>query len=115
MRIVLSTFGTFGDVNPLIALALELKRRGHRPALAVPEMFRAKIEPLGLDFFSVRPNQDQTDKRLVALIAAFDRLLFLVRGKFERSAKVLAVRLGARAAFSGARANKIALEFRQAA
>jgi rhamnosyltransferase subunit B len=68
MRIVLSTFGTFGDVNPLIALALELKRRGHRPALAVPEMFRSKIEPLGLDFFSVRPNQDQTDKRLVALI-----------------------------------------------
>jgi rhamnosyltransferase subunit B len=68
VRIVLSTFGTFGDVNPLIALALELKRRGHRPALAVPEMFRAKIEPLGIDFFSVRPNQDQTDKRLVALI-----------------------------------------------
>ena len=68
MRIVLSTFGTFGDVNPLIALALELKRRGHRPALAVPEMFRPKIKPLGLDFFSVRPNQDQTDKRLVALI-----------------------------------------------
>ena len=68
MRIVLSTFGTFGDVNPLIALALELKRRGHRPALAVPEMFRVKIEPLGIDFFPVRPNQDQTDKRLVALI-----------------------------------------------
>lgn len=68
MRIVLSTFGTFGDVNPLIALALELKRRGHRPALAVPEMFRAKIAPLGLDFFAVRPDQDQTDKRLVALI-----------------------------------------------
>lgn len=68
MRIVLSTFGTFGDVNPLIALALELKRRGHRPALAVPEMFRNKIEPLGISFFSVRPNQDQTDKRLVALI-----------------------------------------------
>jgi rhamnosyltransferase subunit B len=68
VRIVLSTFGTFGDVNPLIALALELKKRGHRPALAVPEMFRVKIEPLGIDFFSVRPNQDQSDKRLVALI-----------------------------------------------
>jgi len=68
MRIVLSTFGTFGDVNPLIALALELKRRGHRPAMAVPEMFRAKIEPLRIDFFPVRPDQDQTDKRLVALI-----------------------------------------------
>jgi rhamnosyltransferase subunit B len=68
VRIVLSTFGTFGDVNPLIAIALELKNRGHRPALAVPEMFRPKIEPLGIDFFPVRPNQDQTDKRLVSLI-----------------------------------------------
>lgn len=68
MRIVLSTFGTFGDVNPLIALALELKRRGHVPVLAVPEMFRAKIEPLGIGFFPVRPDQDQGDKELVALI-----------------------------------------------
>lgn len=68
MRIVLSTFGTFGDVNPLIALALELRRRGHRPVLAVPEMFRAKIEPLGIGFFPVRPDQDQTDKELVAMI-----------------------------------------------
>src|ERR1700759_4575183 len=31
-------------------------------------MFRVKIEPMGLDFFPVRPDQDQTDKRLVALI-----------------------------------------------
>lgn len=71
MRVILSTFGTFGDVNPLIALALELKRRGHRPVLAVPEMFRPKIEPLGLGFFSVRPNQDPNDKELVAKI--YDR------------------------------------------
>ncbi len=68
MRIVFSTFGTFGDVNPIIALALELKRRGHRPVLAVPEMFRSKIEPLGIGFFAVRPDQDQTDKELVAKI-----------------------------------------------
>lgn len=68
MRIVLSTFGTYGDVNPLIALALELKRRGHRPVLAIPEMFRVKVEPLGIGFFAVRPDQDQSDKRLVAMI-----------------------------------------------
>ena len=71
MRIVFSTFGTFGDVNPLIALALELKRRGHGPVLAVPEMFRPKIEPLGIGFFPVRPDQPETDKELVAKI--YDR------------------------------------------
>src|SRR5579875_1271597 len=68
MRIVLSTFGTFGDVNPLIGLSLELKRRGHTPVLAVPEMFREKIEPLGIEFARVRPDQDPKDKRLVAMI-----------------------------------------------
>lgn len=68
MRIVFSTFGTFGDVNPLIALALELKRRGHRPVLAVPEMFRTKVEPLGIGFARVRPDQDPQDTRLIAMI-----------------------------------------------
>jgi rhamnosyltransferase subunit B len=68
MRIVFTTFGTFGDVNPLIALALEMRRRGHQPVLAVPEMFRPKIEPLGIDFHRVRPDQDPHDSRLVAMI-----------------------------------------------
>jgi UDP:flavonoid glycosyltransferase YjiC (YdhE family) len=68
MRIVFSTYGTFGDVNPLIALSLELKRRGHIPVLAIPEMFRAKVEPLGIGFAPVRPEQDPNDTRLIAMI-----------------------------------------------
>ncbi|HEX4036911.1 MAG TPA: glycosyltransferase [Acidobacteriaceae bacterium] len=68
MRIVFSTYGTFGDVNPLIALSLELKRRGHHPVLAVPEMFREKIAPLGIGFARVRPDQDPKDTRLIAMI-----------------------------------------------
>ncbi|MGC2638123.1 MAG: glycosyltransferase [Acidobacteriaceae bacterium] len=68
MRIVFSTYGTFGDVNPLVALCLELRRRGHRPVLAIPEMFRAKVEPLGIEFAPVRPEQDPNDTRLIAMI-----------------------------------------------
>ena len=68
MRIVFSTYGTFGDVNPLIALSLELKRRGHIPVLAIPEMFRAKVEPLGIGFAPVLPEQDPNDTRLIAMI-----------------------------------------------
>ncbi len=68
MRIVFSTYGTFGDVNPLVALCLELKRRGHQPVLAIPEMFRPKVEPLGIGFTRVRPDQDPTDTRLIAMI-----------------------------------------------
>lgn len=43
-------------------------RRGHRPVLAVPEMFRPKIEPLGIGFAPVRPEQDPTNTRLIAMI-----------------------------------------------
>jgi rhamnosyltransferase subunit B len=68
MRIIFSTFGTFGDINPLVALSLELKRRGHTPVLAVPSMFRSKIEPLGIEFAAVRPDQDPNDKRMVEMI-----------------------------------------------
>src|SRR6201996_7615722 len=68
MRIVFSTYGTFGDVNPLVALCLELKRRGDRPVLAIPEMFRPKVEPLGIEFAPVRPEQDPNDTRMIAMI-----------------------------------------------
>ena len=60
VRIVLSNIGTFGDINPLIALALELKRRGHVPVMALPNVYRPKIEPLGLAFQAVRPDIDPT-------------------------------------------------------
>ena len=67
MRIVLSNIGTYGDTNPLIALALELKRRGHTPVMAVPEVYRAKIAPLGLEFHAVRPNIDPTNNVLAII------------------------------------------------
>lgn len=67
-RIVLTTFGTLGDVHPLIALSLELIQRGHRPVLAVAEMFRRKIEPLGIEFRPIRPNLNPEDSELVALL-----------------------------------------------
>jgi rhamnosyltransferase subunit B len=66
MRIVLTTFGTLGDVHPLIAVALEMRRRGHVPVLAVPEIFRPKIEPLGLEFAKVGPTLNPDDPQQVA-------------------------------------------------
>ena len=68
MRIVLSNIGTFGDINPLIALALELKRRGHVPVLALPAVYEAKILPLGLEFHAIRPDIDPTNTILVEMV-----------------------------------------------
>jgi UDP:flavonoid glycosyltransferase YjiC (YdhE family) len=68
LRIVLSNIGTFGDINPLIAIALELKRRGHVPVMAVPAVFEPKIVPLGLEFHAVRPDIDPKNTILAEMI-----------------------------------------------
>jgi len=68
LRIVLSNIGTFGDINPLIALSLELKRRGHTPVLALPNVYRPKIEPLGLAFHTLRPDIDPKNSKLVEMV-----------------------------------------------
>ena len=54
-RIVLSTFGSFGDVHPYVAIALELNARGHHPVIATSEVYREKMDAAGLDFRPVRP------------------------------------------------------------
>ena len=54
-RIVLATFGSLGDLHPALALALELKRRGHQAEIATSEIYRAKVSALGLGFHAIRP------------------------------------------------------------
>lgn len=58
-RIVLSTWGSFGDVHPYMAVALELRARGHRPVIATMEVYREKVEAAGLELAPVRPNIPQ--------------------------------------------------------
>ncbi|MBA3240905.1 MAG: glycosyltransferase family 1 protein [Acidobacteria bacterium] len=64
-RIVISTFGSFGDVHPYIAVALELKRRGHRPVIATSEIYREKTDAVGLELHPIPPelpSYDQPDE-----------------------------------------------------
>ncbi|MGA2206665.1 MAG: glycosyltransferase [Terracidiphilus sp.] len=68
MRIVLSNIGTYGDTNPLIAIALEMRRRGHTPVMALPEVYRSRIAPLGLEFHALRPDIDPENTKLVEMI-----------------------------------------------
>ena len=56
MRIVLNTFGSFGDIHPYMAIAMELQHRGHTPLIAAMEGYREKILGAGLEFAPVRPD-----------------------------------------------------------
>jgi UDP:flavonoid glycosyltransferase YjiC (YdhE family) len=68
VRIVLSNIGTYGDIHPLIAIALELKRRGHTPVMALPALYRPKIEPLGIEFHPIRPDIDPSNTIMIEMI-----------------------------------------------
>jgi rhamnosyltransferase subunit B len=68
LRIVLSNIGTFGDINPLVAIALELKQRGHTPVMAVPAVYAPKIVPLDIEFHALRPDIDPTNTMLVQMV-----------------------------------------------
>lgn len=79
-RIVITTFGSYGDVYPYVGLALGLKARGHTPVLAMPAYYRATVEREGLDFHPVRPDVDPTDRALIRRIMDAARgTEFLVR------------------------------------
>ena len=54
-RVVFTTWGSFGDIHPFMALALEMQARGHRPAIATLELYREKIEGAGIDFYPIGP------------------------------------------------------------
>lgn len=56
MRIILNTFGSFGDIHPYMGIALELQRRGHMPVIATMPGYREKMEGAGLPFAPVRPD-----------------------------------------------------------
>jgi len=73
LRIVLSNIGTLGDINPVIAIALELKRRGHVPVMAVPAVYAPSIVPLGLEFHAVRPDIDPANTLMAEMIYDVER------------------------------------------
>ena len=94
-RIVLSTFGSFGDIHPYMAIATELQRRGHHPVIATSELYREKMQAAGFDFIPVRPHipppQDQDPKTIEKVMdprrgsgfLLHDLLFPFVRGSYE--------------------------------
>src|SRR5262245_18219023 len=58
-RIVLTTFGSLGDLHPYIAVALGLQQRGHEAIIATSAYYRQKIEALSIGFRAVRPDHSE--------------------------------------------------------
>jgi UDP:flavonoid glycosyltransferase YjiC (YdhE family) len=55
-RILINTFGSYGDLHPYFAIALELKQRSHVVTIATCPLYRDKVITEGLEFLPVRPD-----------------------------------------------------------
>ncbi len=64
-RIVITSFGSFGDIYPYLGLARRLTQRGHELVFATSASYRSLIEGEGVAFCPVRPDIDLEDRALL--------------------------------------------------
>lgn len=67
-RVVLTCWGSYGDLFPYLAIALRLKAMGHRPLVVTIAFHREMVERHGLEFHPMRPDVDPSDTDLIARI-----------------------------------------------
>lgn len=67
-KIVLSTFGSLGDIHPKIALGLELRKRGHEVIFNVPGAYQEKFDALGFPIVPLGPEMNPEDRELIRKI-----------------------------------------------
>jgi UDP:flavonoid glycosyltransferase YjiC (YdhE family) len=65
VRILFATFGSLGDLHPVMALGLELQRRGHRVAIVTSEYHRVRVTQAGLGFQPAVPDLRPDDQALI--------------------------------------------------
>jgi rhamnosyltransferase subunit B len=98
VRVLLTTFGSYGDLYPYIALGGELRRRAHEVTLATSALYRDKVESAGLRFHAIRPDVSVDDRDLLAYVMDARRgserivryLASVVRDSYEDVAPVAA-------------------------
>ena len=61
-KIVISTYGSLGDLYPYLAIGQKLSGRGHQVTIAGGASLQNKVESLGLRFALLRPNLDLSDR-----------------------------------------------------
>jgi UDP:flavonoid glycosyltransferase YjiC (YdhE family) len=61
MRVLFAILGTLGDLRPVLAVALELEKRGHEVAIAAQPHNRDGVEAANIRYRPLRPHVDKTD------------------------------------------------------
>lgn len=72
-RILICCWGSHGDFDPSLGLALGLRSRGHEVTIATIRHFEPYVREAGLGFHAIRPDADPSDRALVERIMDRDR------------------------------------------
>ena len=72
MRAILTNFGTTGDVQPFLALAIELRNNGHHPTVALSPNFEKLANYLGLEFVPIGPDLEHTQRSIITELVTVD-------------------------------------------
>jgi UDP:flavonoid glycosyltransferase YjiC (YdhE family) len=67
-RIVITCWGSYGDVFPYVGLAKAIQARGVVPVVATSEGYRQTVEQEGIEFAPVGPDVNPTDRDLIARV-----------------------------------------------
>jgi rhamnosyltransferase subunit B len=63
-KIVLTTFGSYGDLNPYLAIGMALSRLGADVVVASSSVYRTAVERHGLAFAALRPEINEGDDEI---------------------------------------------------
>jgi UDP:flavonoid glycosyltransferase YjiC (YdhE family) len=61
MKVLLTAFGSTGDVYPIIAYGRALEQQGHKVVFATQTIYEAEVVKAGLEFFRVPPHWSQQE------------------------------------------------------
>ena len=93
MRITILTYGSRGDVQPFLALAVGLQKAGHRVKLAAPHRFESFVSAYGISFVPLAGDPEIISQRLnnvganpIGMVRAISDYIFSVAGQVARQA-----------------------------
>jgi UDP:flavonoid glycosyltransferase YjiC (YdhE family) len=67
-KIVLATFGSYGDLNPYLAMGVALSRLGADVVIASSSVYRTAVERHGFAFAPLRPEINESDREIFSKV-----------------------------------------------
>jgi rhamnosyltransferase subunit B len=58
-KILLTTYGSHGDLNPYLVMGSILKNSGHKVTIATILFYKEKVEAIGCEFIPLRPDKEE--------------------------------------------------------